>query len=155
MVRFWPSPFLVFFFLFFFLVCLSWPWPILITHTYIVTVLITHRSLHWLCRISDQYAFLCFHSYPYLLYIIPTCSTSFLSYFCHPYTDYSSFCKVFLLLVSYLFFCKGTIIARNFREILIFPPEEIFRVFYFRVLGVGREIRENLDLAKFPAIRYS
>ena len=31
---------------------------------------------------SDQYTFLCFHSYPYLLYLIPTL---FLSFSHHPY----------------------------------------------------------------------
>ena len=30
----------------------------------------------------------------------------------------------------------------------------VFRGPYFRVLVMGRENRENLDLAKFPAIRY-
>ena len=31
---------------------------------------------------SDQYVFLCFHSYPYLIYLIPTL---FLYFFHHPY----------------------------------------------------------------------
>ena len=48
-------------------------------------------------RVSDQYTFLCFHSYPYLLYLIPTL---FLSFIHHPYIIILfHFAKCFILLV--------------------------------------------------------
>ena len=47
-------------------------------------------------RMSDQYAFLCFHSHPYLLFFIPTLS---LSFFHHPHIIVHFSCKMLLLLV--------------------------------------------------------
>ena len=66
-----------------------------ITHPYIVTVLLTHPYI----EVSDQYTLLCFHSYPYLSSL--PCSFPF-----SPSLHYSSFCKMFLLLVCCLFLGK-------------------------------------------------
>ena len=67
---------------------------------YTVTVQIMHSSILTLTMqglVHDQYPFLCYRSYPYLLYLIPTL---FLSFFAISiYISYNSFCKMLLLLV--------------------------------------------------------